>query len=70
MHTDKARYYVSAIDGTKRYLIAGPYAAHAEALARVDAVKNYACDNDGRAHFMAWGTAGSDEIFKTPLGVY
>lgn len=70
IHTDKAFYYVSAIDGAKRYLLAGPYTAHETALARVDAVNAYACANDPRAHFMAWGTAGSDETFKTPLGEF
>ena len=70
IHTDKAFYYVSAIDGARRYLIAGPYNDHAKALARVDAVNSHACANDGRAHFMAWGTAGSDESFKTPLGEF
>lgn len=67
---DAKFFYVSAIDGSKRYLIAGPYDDHAAALEKVDPVRNHACDRDGRAHFMAWGTAGSEEPFKTPLGAF
>jgi len=61
-------FYVSAIDGTKRYLIAGPYPDHAAALAKVDSVRKTAEEIDPRAVFMAWGTAGSDEEIKTPMG--
>lgn len=63
-------YYVSAIDGRRRYLIAGPYPTHSEALARVNPVLHEADRRDGRAWFMAWGTAGSDQLLKTPMGVY
>ena len=63
-------YYVSAIDGRKKHLVAGPYGTHEHALARVKPVRAYADSVDGRAHFMAWGTAGSSENIKTPLGFY
>ena len=66
--SDKAHYYVSAIDGPKTYIIAGPYKRHADALAQVDAACRLADERDGRAWFMAWGTCGSDEAIKTPLG--
>ncbi len=66
--TPRKHYYVSAIDGTRRYLIAGPWPTHAEALAKVDAVRTAADAIDPRAWFMAWGTAGSDEEIRTPLG--
>lgn len=62
-------YYVSAIDGPKRYLIAGPYPDHAAALAKVDTVRTEADKLDPRAWFMAWGTAGADEEIKTPMGL-
>ena len=65
----RAFYYVSAIDDTKRYLVAGPYTSHTDAAAKVDHVRAEADKLDGRAWFMAWGTAGSDEKFDTPMGV-
>jgi hypothetical protein len=64
---DTKHFYVSAIDGTKRHLVAGPYGSHADALARVDDVQQHAKD-DPRTHFMAWGTAGSAELMRTALG--
>ncbi len=53
-------FYVSAIDGPKRCLMAGPYATHELALADVDRVRTIVCNADGggRGWFMAWGTAG------------
>lgn len=66
--SDKTYYYVSAIDGPKTYIIAGPYAAHADALAQVHAVCLEADKGNPRAWFMAWGTCGSDELINTPLG--
>ena len=61
-------FYVSAIDGPRKHLVAGPYASHDEAKGRVEDVRKHADERDGRAHFMAWGTAGSAEPIKTPLG--
>lgn len=61
-------FYVSAIDGSKRHLIAGPWGTHDDALARVDPVRRHASGLDGRAWFMAWGTAGSQDEHRTPLG--
>lgn len=63
-----SQFYVSAINGQKRHLVAGPFDTHQDALDRVDAVRTYAQDNDARACFMAWGTASSDVPLKTPLG--
>jgi hypothetical protein len=68
VHTDKAHYYVSAIDGPRTFIIAGPYAAHAAALAQVNAVRDLGVDQNPRAWWFAWGTCGSDELIKTPLG--
>jgi len=64
------RFYVSAIDGSRKYLVAGPYTTHAAALGRVEAVRKLAGERDPRAHFMAWGTAGSVLPRKTPLGTF
>jgi hypothetical protein len=64
----RACYYVSAIDGPRKYLIAGPYPSHDAALAKVQQVRDAANERDGRAWFMAWGTAGSDEGIATPMG--
>lgn len=64
----KKHYYVTAIDGTKRYVIAGPYAEHETALARVKDALHEADKGNSGAWFMAWGTAGSDELLKSPLG--
>ena len=58
-------YFVSAIDGTKKYLMAGPYAQHTDALEDVERVLEIAYKADGRAHFMAWGTCrieGSTQV--------
>ena len=63
-------FYVSAIDGRKKHIVAGPYMTHKKALAMVDPVMRYANDLDGRAWFMAWGTAGSEERLPAPLGMF
>jgi hypothetical protein len=64
---DIKHFYVSAIDGAKRYMVAGPYGSHDHALSMVEHVRKHA-DGDPRAHFMAWGTAGTSIPVKTPLG--
>lgn len=61
-------FYVSAIDGPKKYLLAGPYETHEAAKAQVDAVLRVADKQNPKAWFMAWGTCGSVEPLKTPLG--
>lgn len=66
-------HYVSAIDGARRFLVAGPYSSHEAALLHVDQVRRIACDHSrnasaGRAAFMAWGTASSEEPQTTALG--
>lgn len=70
---DHRAFYVSAIDGPKTFLIAGPYDSHDAALARVDPVRSHAGEHDGRAHFMYWGTCSLPEAptnHKTPLGQF
>ena len=51
------RYYVTAIDGPRRYFLAGPWPTHVEALAQVEVVRRYAERTDPRAFWMAYGTA-------------
>ena len=54
--TKPGPYFVSAIDGGKKYIVAGPYELHEKAIADVDRVRNIAETADARAIFMAWGT--------------
>ena len=61
-------FYVSAIDGSKKYLIAGPFENHSRALAMVEPVRNRAYEINAKAWFMSWGTCSTKEIIKTPLG--
>lgn len=68
VNPDHPFHYVSAIDAGRPYLIAGPYKSHNEALENVRAVTDIACDMNGRAHFMAWGTCSAPEAIDTPLG--
>lgn len=73
VNPDHRFHYVSAVDGPRRFLIAGPFETHDAALERVDAVRAIACDhsrntNAGRAAFMAWGTASSAKPCRTALG--
>lgn len=55
-------------NSTRRGVLAGPFSTHEAALAQVDSVREYAYKHDPRAHWMAFGTAGSDEKLETPLG--
>lgn len=60
-------YYVTAIDGGRVYLMAGPFMnAHWKALCAVRTVKEAAEEIDGRASFMAWGTSRFEETVTTP----
>ncbi len=64
-------FYVSAIDGPGKWLLSGPYASHATALAMVAPVRERAIAGRPRAHFYAFGTCGHGpevEPIKTPLG--
>jgi hypothetical protein len=69
-------YYVSACDGgsrvdandVRRWLVAGPYATHAEALGLVSQVRAHSCHLDPRGVWLAWGTARSEEPIASLLG--
>jgi hypothetical protein len=70
---DHRAFYVSAIDGPKTFLVAGPYDSHDTALARVAPVRSHVSDRDGRAWFMFWGTCSLPEApanHTTPLGQF
>ena len=54
--TKPGPYYVSSQNGDHYWLMRGPYAKHADALAAVRDTMNKAIDLDARAHWMAWGT--------------
>ena len=65
------RYYVTAIDGQRKYFLAGPWPEHAQALAQVDAVRRFAEPDKRCAVWMTYGTARQtldDEPIKSALG--
>jgi hypothetical protein len=63
----RGTYYVSAVDGSSWWRMAGPYNTHQDALADVDRALNIASYHDGRAWFMGWGTI-RDKEGKRELG--
>ena len=62
-------FYISAIDGSKKYLIDGPFFNHEDALNEVSSARKIACKRNVRASFMAFGTMSiSDRLpIITPL---
>lgn len=65
---DSRFHYVSAVDGARRFLVAGPYQTAEAAEARLRAARDIAEDRSARAVFMAWGTASSEQPEETLLG--
>lgn len=63
-----ANYYVTAINGKRRYVVAGPFSEHATALDFVDPIRRFANNRDPFSWFYAWGTASSGQRINTPLG--
>jgi len=61
-------FYVSAINGPRRHIVAGPYGSHEAALSRVGDVRDHAAKSDPFSEHYSWGTSGSAEPLKTPLG--
>lgn len=49
-------YYVSIIDGSRFSLALGPFPTHAEALAKVSAVRDYVDRHYAEGWFYAYGT--------------
>ena len=71
-------FYVTAIDGPRVYMLAGPYDSKEAAEGKVQEVREIACDfnrnsNAGRAWFMAYGASRWKEDAatapKSALGV-
>lgn len=50
------KYYVSATDGDRYWLMRGPFPTHTEALAVVRETMLKAIDLDPKAVWMGWGT--------------
>lgn len=48
-------YFVTASDGDRVYFLAGPYTSKDDAKAKVDTVRDIACDpQQNRSHARAW----------------
>lgn len=63
------RYYVSCKSDRHSWLMRGPFQDHASALTAVRETKDKACEIDGRAIWMAWGTARlGDEYVRADEG--
>ena len=64
---EPGNYYVTARDAGKTFPMAGPFVNdHAGALAAVRSVREAACNIDGRACFMAWGTVRAPDDYTKP----
>lgn len=53
-------YYVSAVDGSRWFPMAGPFGSHQIALGQVTAVRTTCEALDPRSAFMAFGTVRCD----------
>ena len=62
--TKPGNYYVSAINGTRKTLLAGPFKRHETALALLEVARNIAIEIDPYAHFWDFGTARTPETFN------
>ena len=60
-------YYVSAKDGERFVLLAGPWPTHPEALAAVTAVRAKALELDPRGHWYFYGTARLPDDDYVPI---
>jgi hypothetical protein len=61
-------YYVTAVDGSSWWKMAGPYDTHQEALGDVRRVYELTekYDRSGKAHFFSWGTCRVKDGDRTP----
>lgn len=57
-------YYVSAVDGPKFALLAGPYTSHAQALDMVPTVTEIAMQLDPKAAFYGFGTCRTHDAYN------
>lgn len=67
---DESRhFYVDMIEGKRVWLIAGPFATHEAALARVNEARERAIAHDPMKHFAAIGTCSQPgPVRKTIFG--
>lgn len=63
-HPRGANFYVTAIDGRKTIPLSGPYPTHAEAVARVDEIRELAIKMDPGAAFASFGTTAMKSSYK------
>jgi hypothetical protein len=61
--------YVSCRDGPKFWLMSGPYALHADALAQVEPVRSLCISRDPWASFRSFGTVRMKPDFSEPGNV-
>lgn len=61
-------HYVSAIDGSRKALLVGPFTSHAAALARVDDASKLAESTYSDAAFAAFGTLSIRPRNNAPRG--
>ena len=59
-------YYVSVVDAGRTGLLAGPFKMHAEALAKVDEVREIVVAEQPMAHFYAYGTVKMPDEYTKP----
>jgi hypothetical protein len=67
-HTDRRDYYVTMVRAKRTAYLAGPFAAHTEALALVEPARHMACDLDQWAWFDLFGTASRPYDAANPIG--
>lgn len=53
-------YYVSVMDGKKRFFVRGPFETHIEAMRAVEPTKARMEELDPSAFWMTWGTARAE----------
>jgi hypothetical protein len=61
-------FYVSSRDGERYWLLAGPYPSEELARAKVETVRKIAYAKEPKSYFYSFGTCGTPDERKTPLG--
>lgn len=64
-------YYVSVVNGEQYRLLLGPFTAHADALAQVEAVRRVARELDSQACWYGFGTCriALESVTQPPTGI-
>jgi hypothetical protein len=63
-HPKKARFYVTATNGTKVLALSGPYKTHIEAMEKVDEAREKAISLDPGMHFASFGTTAMKSTYR------